>query len=64
LWGEGGTQAICKIIFKNPQSAYSKLEKNWEDFCIANGFNMGDQIRFKFVDQCFSQHVSVYKINP
>jgi hypothetical protein len=64
LWGERGTQAICKIEYKNPQSAYSKLGKNWEEFSLANGFNMGDQLRFKFIDRCFSEHVCVYKINP
>jgi hypothetical protein len=64
LWGERGTQTICKIEYKNPQSAYSKLGKNWEEFSLANGFNMGDQLRFKFIDRCFSEHVCVYKINP
>ncbi|KAK2444277.1 hypothetical protein QL285_015316 [Trifolium repens] len=64
LWGDGGTQTICKIEFMNDQSAYSKLGKNWEEFCVANGFNMGDKLRFKFFDRCFSEHVCVYKLNP
>lgn len=44
-------------------SINTKLGEGWEEFCVANDFQVGDTIRFKFFEGVMSFMVHVFKIN-
>ncbi|GAU41820.1 hypothetical protein TSUD_299860 [Trifolium subterraneum] len=62
LYGSVGYESICKVLkSKRGNANVVKIETEWIEFCLTNGYISGDVLNFRFVNKNRNNLIRVIK---